>query len=353
MNSDKLWKELPSFRWVGLAGGLLAAMAAVVMAGWLIGSPGMVNFVSDGSPMVFNTALCFLLTGLGLCAHTYGRPKLGSILGGIVAVCGAVILTQFFTKENLGIDEFFIHRPFQTDGSTPGRVSPTAATAFAATGLALVLMGNKRFLPRTLMALVVVVMVLSFLALGGYFTGLRSSVSWVFSTGMALATALSFLIVGLAILVFVARHPAGKKDVIARTLPFFAAAASLLAVVGALAIMGNLAQTDSELLVTHTQEVMANLGELMTDVTEAESSARGYLLSGTQDLEEARSLAVSNTEEVLNGLRELVKDNPVEVEAMKILVPLVRQRLDATEAFITIRQTQGLEAGAARARIEE
>ena len=71
---------------------LLIVMGAIVMTGWWMRSEAIVQISPDFTPMQFNTALCFSLSGLGLLALNLRRVWLVracGILAGAIATLDA------------------------------------------------------------------------------------------------------------------------------------------------------------------------------------------------------------------------------------------------------------------------
>src|SRR5689334_10413606 len=79
--------------------------------------------------------------------------------------------------------------------------------------------------------------------------------------------------------------------------------------------------------VRHTDEVLLQASEMDGDVVEAESTERGYLLTGDDEFRQTfiglRDLLPHQGEKLLN----LVSDNPQQQEVLKRIQPLLDQRL--------------------------
>jgi len=87
-------------------------------------------------------------------------------------------------------------------------------------------------------------------------------------------------------------------------------------------------------LIRHTYEVRATANRVLISTTQAESAQRGFLLTQQEshaNLEvEARGAALQG---VLR-LRELVADNPSQIERLDRLQPLLEERLQLTEQTV-------------------
>src|SRR5512135_503103 len=148
-------------RFCAVAGLLVAAMAAMVMAGWVAQVPWMVQIFPGATAMVFANALSLFLLGgaLGLTATRFRwQTAVQTGAGVIAAVIGATVLIQYTYGIDLPLDFPVLHRWF----NHPGRMAPNTALAHVLAGLALVLMaraGNDRWaLAALLVAFAVMVM---------------------------------------------------------------------------------------------------------------------------------------------------------------------------------------------------
>ena len=175
---------------------LLAAVysvlgGAVSFLGWAIDLPRLADWNNSGITMKANAALCSMFAGsallnLLLAPH---RKLLIRILGTIVCAIGALTLAQHLTGIDLGLDTLVFHEPAGTVAtSAPGRMGPTASTAFTLIGIALLLATN--YSTRRLSGWIALwVMALSTLPLVGYWYGASQLFSLAKTTAIALQTA--------------------------------------------------------------------------------------------------------------------------------------------------------------------
>ena len=78
--------------------------------------------------------------------------------------------------------------------------------------------------------------------------------------------------------------------------------------------------------VAHTETVRLEIEGLLVALNEAESSHRGFLLGGEQELRRQAVLAQQKTQDIAAGLPLLVKDNPAQKERATRLVVLLEDR---------------------------
>ncbi len=101
-------------------------------------------------------------------------------------------------------------------------------------------------------------------------------------------------------------------------------------------------QTDN--LVVRTQEVLTGLASLHAALTDAETSQRGYIITG-----DARSLATYRNSQLLidfnfHDLERLTSDNPAQQHRLALMEPLIKDRLERLETGIRLMQQGGFEA---------
>jgi diguanylate cyclase (GGDEF)-like protein len=196
-------------RWPDLvvlgAGGVSAALGLVVLVGWHTHSPTLVQVLPALVPMKYNTALGFLLSGLGLLAIALDRPW-GALPGAAWSLLlGALTLIQDVFSLNIGIDELLMEDYIRVETAHPGRLAPNTALCFVLIGLALLLMSNSARRPGRPVVLGIggsLIAALGVAAFIGYLSGLTPAYGWGYLTPMAVQTAGGIAVLGLGILAF-------------------------------------------------------------------------------------------------------------------------------------------------------
>lgn len=124
----------------------------------------------------------------------------------------------------------------------------------------------------------------------------------------------------------------------------FAVALFVLVVVGSLAFYNGVMLIANHRLVAHTQQVLAELGLIYSTVQDAETSQRGYLLTGEESYLTPYRAAVKNASSQLALLGELTKDNPRQNARVTDLKGRIALRLSTLEETLTLREREGYEA---------
>ena len=159
------------------AGELSAALGLVVIIGWHTHNQTLLQIHPHFIAMVYNTALCFFLCGVGLFAVGFNKPTLAVPCGVVVAAIGLLILVQHAGGIDLGIDQLLM-TAWDTLGNTqPGRMAPSTALCFVFAGIAVLLMRVSllsRMRPFFLGLFGCMILSLGVISVSGYLVGIKS-----------------------------------------------------------------------------------------------------------------------------------------------------------------------------------
>lgn len=168
-----------------------------VLVGWYIKSTAIIQVFPQFAPMQYNTALCFLLSGIGLFALDKEKYPITKICALIVGFIGIATLLQYIFSFDFGIDQLFMEHYIMTKTSHPGRMAPNTALCFTLTAFALFFHNNN----TALFSLSSATLLLSIIALIGYFVGSENIYGWGTLTRMAVHTATGFFVLSIAFIV--------------------------------------------------------------------------------------------------------------------------------------------------------
>jgi len=159
-------------------GTALVLLGVAVAAGWVLRAAALVQLLPGFTPMVLNTAVCFILSGAWLMIATL-RPEWRCaewvLAAGLLGLAAAVTL-QYAVGADIGIDAPALHGWLPSDNNPhPGRMSAFTGIAFIAASLAMLLAtGPSRSRTDSLaVALATVTGVIGVLALVGYLVELH------------------------------------------------------------------------------------------------------------------------------------------------------------------------------------
>ncbi len=329
-------------RWFGLGGALIFSLGVAVIAGRFTGHPAWASVLPSTPPMAFTTAVGCLLAGLSFIAHGTGWRRSARFLGGATALLGLVILGVYVLGGQSSLAAL-IFRQGQYDSPVgfEGRMAASSALSFGLLGIALILLNSGKNYARTLVVLSTVWMSIAMLSVCSQFVGLRGTSSWWSYTGMALNAGLMFLLAGVLVARRVVREAAGPKESSAQSLPLFAAAGSLILMVGVVSYQANLQLIEASNLVVHTHKVRGNVDHLVAAIARMESSARGYALTGQDGFRTRVDVHWEVVAAELAQVRSLVQDNPIQVERVNRLQELAEQKREQTARLLRARDRQG------------
>jgi len=100
--------------------------------------------------------------------------------------------------------------------------------------------------------------------------------------------------------------------------------------------------------VSHTHEVLAELEATLSAVAEAQTAARGYIITGQEVFLEPYQAAAPGVRANLDRLKSLTSDNPSQQRRLAILESAVAEKLDSLQQNIDLRKQKGFEAAQQR-----
>ena len=130
----------------------------------------------------------------------------------------------------------------------------------------------------------------------------------------------------------------------------FGFALTFLAVIGAASVVGVGRLREDTGWTTHTESVIAALRLLLSIVTDAETSERGYVLTGDSGYLAPYADAQRTIDAELQRLRRLTEDNDEQQRQLDLLAPVIAERMGVGERTVALRGSQGFVA--AQAAIE-
>ncbi|MCF6808214.1 GGDEF domain-containing protein [Thiotrichales bacterium 19S9-12] len=181
---------------------LVVAIGFIVMFGWLMHIPLLIQLNPTFVPMQFNTALCFFCIGLSIL-FTYKQTRyFSSLLAFITLSIASLTLIEYIFHINLYIDELFLKHYIKTESAYPGRMGPNTAFCFLMSSISILAYNHifKLTISKLLcIALVFIIGILGLFSLIGYFIGSSIMYKWGNITGMAVHTGFSFFLISLAL----------------------------------------------------------------------------------------------------------------------------------------------------------
>jgi signal transduction histidine kinase len=367
--------------WIIVGTAVLIILSSLsVCIGWWTRTPIMVQLSADDAPTHFNTALGFILLGLGEVGLVLHRRALVTLAAGTVLLLAAAEVAEWILGADMGIDTLFAVPFVGADALHPGRMSANTLACFLLVGGAQLLMSTPRRNARSTTTAVIMKSLaggIAFIALLGYVVHLKSAYGWTESVGMSIRSWAGFL------LIIIARIAAlWKRDIVDQPIlpnwflpflgtavislcvgliwvftspearpfsvdPSYAASARRISVaialsVGTLIILGTVS-----VLVARRKAVIAlqhavDLGVEVSKRIEAEAELRSNnqnLLRSNRDLEDFAYVASHDLKAPLRGIDNAAKwleeDLPdILSEESKKILELMRSRINRMEKLL-------------------
>ncbi len=124
----------------------------------------------------------------------------------------------------------------------------------------------------------------------------------------------------------------------------FGLAGLVLVLIAVVAYRSTNTLIDNDGWVGHTHQVRAELANLLSELKDAESGQRDYVVTGDERYLGPYQPALTGIKTTLDGVRRLTADNPRQQQRLSLLQPLVDERLAELRLTIDVRRAQGLDA---------
>jgi PAS domain S-box-containing protein len=172
-----------------------------VCIGWWLRTPILVQLVPD-APTHFNTALLFILLGVGELGLVLRRRGIVMAMAVVVTCVASAELAEYALGMNLGIDTLFAVPFVGLDAPYPGRMSGNTIACFLLICAAQILMSkpDRDGGAATTAAVILKSLAggIAFVAMLGYLVGLKSAYGWTDSVGMSIRSCAGFLLIFIA-----------------------------------------------------------------------------------------------------------------------------------------------------------
>lgn len=119
-----------------------------------------------------------------------------------------------------------------------------------------------------------------------------------------------------------------------------------VAVLGWLGYQNLSASAEAARWEAHTQVVIDALDNLLSDLKDAETGQRGFIITGDPSFLEPYQEATRQIDARLRSLEDLTKDNPRQQARLHGLEPVIRRKLDELAQTVALRSTTGFQAAA-------
>ena|SRR5579862_8502770 len=129
-----------------------------------------------------------------------------------------------------------------------------------------------------------------------------------------------------------------------RLLAGFGLAAVTLLLVAGISYRNANTLIDTERWVAHTHQVRIELADMLSELKDAETGQRGYLLTGEESYLEPYKATLTTLKTSLDDVKKLTADNPDQQRRLATIGSLADSKLAELKQTIDLRRTQGFDA---------
>ncbi|GET38568.1 PAS domain S-box protein [Microseira wollei] len=123
-----------------------------------------------------------------------------------------------------------------------------------------------------------------------------------------------------------------------------ALASVILILIGVVSSRSIVALVQTSKSAAHSHQVIEKLEHILTDITNAETGQRGYVITGEESHLEPYNQAIAHINQDIKELKHLTANHPAARRKLDILEPLIAQRLTLIDTTITLRKYRGFES---------
>jgi signal transduction histidine kinase/CheY-like chemotaxis protein len=307
------------------AAGASACITLAGLSGLIFGAPTLARWLPVPASMVPNTAFCMLVLCVALVAHAFGGRRVAQVLGYGVVVFVVVVLSQYVTGKDYGIDRLVLSAP----QGFLSRTSPNAGTALILAGLTLGMLNSGPRLKIFAPLLASGTLAVALLSLLGYATGLGTTSRWGNLTGMSAPTMASMLCLSAGLFAGI-RARSRKVDFV---VPLVAAGVLILGSVSVSTVATGSSLLEEQRWVRHTFQVREVLHSIPLEMADMDQIERTHYNTGDPSLAARLDAAGRKVKADCDELRNLVKDNAEQSARAKELDPLTTAKVRQVRAL--------------------
>ena len=237
---DDLWSTGRLLFAARASAAAVGVTSVAFLLGWYAQVPSMVRLRPDFAPVLFNTALCFLLAAGALVALTEQRSRVAIALATTILLITGTTLLQYLTPWPFGVDELMWHVGVSRQAMTPftdaargtsGRMAPNSALGCMLLALGLLTIAAGRMNRSRLVVggfCAVVAASVGAVSLSGYLIGIPTAYGWGSFNRMAPQSTVILIAMGFGLLCATALVARRNGVYLGRVVPGLAASATAL-----------------------------------------------------------------------------------------------------------------------------
>ena len=347
MPSQSSFKKTAESLWLRhlsqIAGAAVALFGLLTVVSWYARWSSVLLLLPDATPMSFNTAICFILSGAAL--FLLSTSKITPWLAGASVTFALLTLLEYVSGLDFHIDAVFLKPYLDTATNYPGRMSLLTAVCFLFTGMGILLAGLKNTWPQRLTATGVyacIVVVTALVVLAGFAFGIESPYPDAYSS-MRMSSAAEFLLLGGGLLFWSWQTSRRENFDFLRWLPI-TGALTLLVLVVFFALMNVEELKRATFWRQHTVQVILDAQAFEEDLIDLQHGVHRYVAQSDTNALAAYQKNRQLEPQMFNQLVELTSDNPRQMPSLKSLAVAINGLFSADEKRIAAHDHPGSSA---------
>jgi len=199
-----------------IVGGCIPLLIGLMgLIGWLTQTSWLIRLRPDSIVLQFNTALGFILTGIGLLFLNGLSLKAKKIIGMLIFFWGFIVFVEYVFAIDfgidtdlpllMGVDKEFLKEFAGINTFYPGRMAPSSALCFLLIGISFFISGLKhrpKFFSILNCLIGSVIFTLGMIAFLEYMLEIKLSYGLTYISPMSVNASLSFIFIGIATVVY-------------------------------------------------------------------------------------------------------------------------------------------------------
>ncbi len=180
------------------------ALGVTILTGWILAIPQIVQIRSQWTPMVVNTAIGFVLSGIALLAASLCRPW-STRIATLLAVMIMLLALEEWVVLAFNISPAFslpdLHRSLQPGYPHPGRMAPNTALCFFIFGFGLwaLMRSQRQAIDKWVQKAAFAIVAIGLIGMIGYALQLEFLYGWAGVTRMAVHTGFGMVVLGIGL----------------------------------------------------------------------------------------------------------------------------------------------------------
>jgi PAS domain S-box-containing protein len=300
---------------------------------------------SLGLPLAvkFNSLLAMGFCSASLLLLLARKTWLVHWLAAAPVIIGAVTLAEYLFDWNAGIDQFFFKDLTPVDSAYAGRMTPLTAACYIFLGAGLIIgetVRSRRFQMTGTATLTMVVMMISCVAVLGYFFGIEVASGWQSATHMTVQTGGAFFCLGCGLLIWVHQTAEVKQYDFVQWIPI-TGAVTLMTMIASLSMVTVTDLKKSREGRKQTGEVIAAAAGLEDRFLDVQRATRAYVTLGMSQALEAYQQATNELPRHFLPLINLTSGDASKSARVKELGEAITEALEYDALVIKIYRQKG------------